>query len=155
MEKAAEKMQERAARLDGGAELPCGAIVRIAIDAVDRAKLDNNSAVCVVVAHEKKSYRLANSAGVYKELVSRAHLQYVPDATPELMGLADILRRWKDAPSIGIRKIAGACSHAGGQGYLRCSCAGDCLNGRCKCRRLGFICNSRCHPKSSKCANCD
>ena len=155
MEKAAVKMRKRAARLDGGHELPVGAIVRMGIDPVDRAKLDNNSAVCVVVAHEKKSYRIANSSGVYKDLVSRAHLQYVPQATPELMGLADVLRDWKHSPSIGIRKIASAHSHAGGQGYLRCNCVGDCLSHRCKCRRLGFVCNSRCHPKNSKCANCD
>ena len=76
----AARMRRRAAALDGGVELHPGAIVRLCLDPVDRAKLDNSSAVCVVVQKEKKSYRIANAGGVYKELVSRAHLQLVPQA---------------------------------------------------------------------------
>ena len=71
-------MKQRAARLDGGNELPPGSIVRLAIDNVDRAKLDNSNAVCVVLAKENKSYRVGNRGGVYKEVISRAHLQFIP-----------------------------------------------------------------------------
>ena len=155
MERQAEKMRKRAARLDGGDELPPGSIVRLAIHDVDRAKLDNSTAVCVVLQKEKKSYRVANRGGVYKELISRAHLQLVPNATPQIVGLADMMRDWKTAPHVSIRAIARAQSHAGGQGFLRCNCKGDCMSPRCKCFREGYVCNSRCHPKNSRCCNHD
>ena len=155
MEKQAAKMQRRAARLDGGVELPPGAIVRLALSDVDRAKLDSSCAVCVVVAKEKKSYRVANEGGVYKELISRAHLQLVSNATPGMMGLESVLQNWEAAPKVSIRAVARAQSHAGGQGFLRCHCTGDCMSGRCKCFQAGRICNSRCHPKNSRCCNHD
>ena len=155
LEKQAAKMRQKAARLDGGLELPPGAIVRLALSDVDRAKLDTSCAVCVVVAKEKKSYRVANTAGVYKELISRAHLQVVPHATPDMMGLQAVFRNWEAAPRVSIRGVARANSHAGGQGFLRCNCNGDCMSWRCKCFQAGRICNSRCHPKSSKCCNHD
>jgi hypothetical protein len=100
-------MRRRAAALDGGVELPPGAIVRLCLDPVDRAKLDNSSAVCVVVEKEKKSYRIANTGGVYKELVSRAHLQYVPQANTSLMGLDDVLHNWRGMPHISVREWPG------------------------------------------------
>ena len=155
MEKQADKMRKRAGRLDGGNDLPPGSIVRLAIDNVDRAKLDNSTAVCVVLQKEKKSYRVANKGGVYKELMSRSHLQVVPHATPQIVGLADMTCNWKTAPQVSIRAIARATSHAGGQGFLRCNCAGDCMSSRCKCFRMGYVCNSRCHPKNSGCCNHD
>ena len=157
-EKQAVKMRARAGRLDGGNELDPGAIVRLKLDDVDRAKLDNSTAVCVVLAKEKKSYRVANRAGMYKELISRPHLQLVPHATPEMMGLATILHDYSCSaalPQVSIRGIARADSHAGGQGFLRCNCKGDCMSPRCKCYRLGLVCNSRCHPKNSRCCNHD
>ena len=151
-------MKKRAARLDGGNELPPGSIVRIAIDDVDRAKLDSTSAVCIVLAKEKKSYRVGNRGGVYKELISRAHLQLIPHATPVMMGLNTIMHDYlhnASLPKVSIRSIARANSHAGGQGYQRCNCKGDCMTPRCKCYRLGLVCNSRCHPKNSCCHNHD
>ena len=132
-----------------------GAIVRLLLHDVDRAKMDNSTVVCVVLEKEKKSYRVGNVGGVYKELISRAHLQYVPTATPEMMGLDELLRTWQGAPHVSIRAIARAPSHAGGQGFQRCSCKGDCLTPRCKCFRLGLVCNSRYHPKNSGCCNHD
>ena len=111
----AVKMRHRAAALDGGVELTPGAIVRLCLDPVDRAKLDNSSAVCVVVQKEKKSYRIANAGGVYKELVSRAHLQLVPHAgqhvshgpgscAPQLEGHAPHLRARHCPSGLGRRR---------------------------------------------------
>jgi hypothetical protein len=149
----AARMRCRAAALDGGVELPPGAIVRLCLDPVDRAKLDNSSAVCVVIQREKKSYRIANAGGVYKELVSRAHLQYVPQANTSLMGLDDVLHNWRDLPHISVRGIARADSVAGGQGLVHCNCNGDCAAFRCSCFKAQRMCNSRCHPKNTRCCN--
>ena len=155
MEKGAAKMKGKAARLDGGLELPAGSIVRLVLADVDRARLDNNTSTCVVVAKEGKSYRIANNAGVYKELVSRAHLQYVPNVTTILMGLSGVLDNWKELPSISIRRLAAAQSLAGGQGMLHCSCKGKCDTFRCSCLKVGRICTSRCHHHNAKCQNHD
>ena len=151
----AVKMRRRAAALDGGVELTPGAIVRLCLDPLDRAKLDNSSAVCVVVQKEKKSYRIANAGGVYKELVSRAHLQFVPQANTSLMGLDHVLHNWRGMPHISVRGIARADSVAGGQGVVHCNCHGDCATVRCSCYRAERVCNSRCRPRNSHCCNRD
>jgi hypothetical protein len=151
----ASRMRRRAAALDGGEELPVGAIVRLSIHNVDRAKCDNTSAICVVVEKEKKSYRVANAAGVYKELVSRPHLQYVKSTNLHVMGLEHVMQEWKDMPHISVRGVAASASPAGGQGFLSCKCRGPCDSHQCSCMKVGRICNSRCHPTNSRCRNHD
>ena len=44
-----------------------------------------------------------------------------------------------------VREAANTQSMSGGQVYLRCSCSTKCVSKRCKCRRMGHLCNSRCH----------
>ena len=56
-------MRARAGRLDGGNELDPGAIVRLKLEVVDRAKLDNSTAVCVVLAKDKKVLSCSKSCG--------------------------------------------------------------------------------------------
>ena len=87
---------------------------------MDRAKLDNPSATLVVLARtDGDNYVVGNSAGVYKDYVSRSYLTPVPNATPELVGLADLLASYLDPVKnktldrVSIRKIAAADSQAG------------------------------------------
>ena len=155
LQKQANKMRRRAAALDGGEQLPIGAVVRLSIHNVDRAKCDNTAAICVVVDKEKKSYRVANAAGVYKELVSRPHLQYVTTANLHIMGLEHVLQDWKKMPCISVRGVAASTSPAGGQGFVSCKCTGPCNSYKCSCFRANRICNSRCHPTNSRCCNHD
>eukprot|EP00967_Tisochrysis_lutea_P132656 scaffold231901_cov28-Tisochrysis_lutea.AAC.1 len=138
-------MQRRAAAEDGeGLEMTVGSVVQLALSDVDRAKFDHTNATLVVVEKTgKTTYRVANRNGVYKENVSRAYLKPLPQSTPVLLGLHNVLNEWQGMPSVGIRQIAASLSHAGGQGMLHCACAGMCETHRCKCRKAGRECNSR------------
>ena len=49
--------------------------------------------------------------------------------------------------------IVSKISSSGGQGFVHCQCKkGKCKSGRCICRRLKVMCNSRCHMSLS-CSN--
>jgi hypothetical protein len=51
------------------------------------------------------------------------------------------------------REIVSKILLSGGQGFVHCQCKkGNCRSGRCKCRRLKAMCNSRCHMSLS-CSN--
>ena len=72
--------------------------------------------------NERNSYRVANRAGVYKDLVSRAYLSPVQHANADMLGLAGIVVSWSGLPTVSIRAIAASLSHSGGQGLLHCAC---------------------------------
>ena len=141
-------MKKRAAIRDGMSTIPIGTVVQLALDDVDRAKLDRTNATLVVVEHVgTESYRVANRAGVYKDVVSRAYLTPL-ESTAALVGLDSVLQEWRGMPKVSIRKIAASLSVAGGQGLLHCSCKGSCQSNRCACFKAGRKCNSRCHKDS-------
>jgi hypothetical protein len=155
LEQQAKRMRQRAAARDGHDTIPVGTVVQLALDNVDRAKLDHTNATLVVVEHVgSESYRLANKAGVYQDVVSRAYLHPLA-ASPALVGLEHVVREWEGMPKVGIRKIAASLSIAGGQGLLHCACKGKCDNARCACFKAGRKCNSRCHKGSKACCNYD
>jgi hypothetical protein len=51
--------------------------------------------------------------------------------------------------SISVREAASQQSLSGGQGFLKCSCKSKCSRNRCKCKKNGVQCNSRCHSSGS------
>ena len=161
LEKQAERMRKRAAKKQmDGAPIVVGCIVRLRLEDVDRAKLDNCNATLVVLdVTAKQNYTVGNRAGIFQEKVYRSYLTPVPDATPEMVGLDQLLSDYQDdllrdeIPRVGIRKIAAADSLAGGQGMLHCSCMGKCNNNRCSCFKAGRLCTSRCHRSNRLCEN--
>ncbi|KAI1695229.1 hypothetical protein DdX_19700 [Ditylenchus destructor] len=50
---------------------------------------------------------------------------------------------------ISLRAAVGADSLSGGQGHKHCNCVQGCKTGKCNCRSLGRLCNSRCHNNTS------
>jgi hypothetical protein len=53
------------------------------------------------------------------------------------------------ATNISVRETASNQSLSGGQGFLKCSCKSKCSSNRCKCKKNGKLCNSRCHNSES------
>ena len=54
---------------------------------------------------------------------------------------------------VSLREVATKGSLGNGQGYLRCNCKTGCkLSTRCKCKKEGRLCSSKCHQRLS-CAN--
>ena len=51
--------------------------------------------------------------------------------------------------SISVREAASQQSLSGGQGFLKCSCKSKCSRNRCKFKKNGVQCNSRCHSSGS------
>ena len=160
--KQAEKMKKRAEmKQTGGLPLPIGAIVHLRLEDVDRGKLDNFNATLVVLdVTAKQNYTVGNRAGIYKEKVFRSYLTLVPNATPEMVGLDQLLSDYEDEllrddiPRVGIRKIAAVDSVSGGQGMLVCHCKGQCNTNKCSCFRAGSrLCTSRCHRNNTLCSN--
>ena len=118
-----------------------GTVVQIAVDDVDRAKVDDHNLTLVVVelvekgtAQKDIKYRLAGTAGVLKTLYMRSYIKPLPTATPTLMGLQSVLDGWRELPQdVSIRTLAKSTSQAGGQGVVRCDCKGACDKNSCSC----------------------
>ena len=51
--------------------------------------------------------------------------------------------------SINVREAASQQSLSGGQGFFKCSCKSKSSSNRCKCKKNGVLCNSRCHSSGS------
>ena len=160
MQKQAAQMQRRVAKRDGDIELSVGAVVQLGLADVDRTKVDPRNLTCVVVEcvrkgeiEEELKYRLASSHAVLNGLYTRPYLQQLR-TTPALMGLQDVLEKWKTMRVQSERASSNALSLVGGQGMVRCNCLGNCLQGKCKCLKAERKCNSRCHKGSKRCKNC-
>ena len=51
--------------------------------------------------------------------------------------------------SISVREAASQQSLSGGQGFFIFSCKSKFSSNRCKCKKNGVLCNSRCHSSGS------
>jgi len=161
-QKQAEEMQKRAKKTSGGDDVNVGMIVQVAVDSVDRARVDPTNATLVVVEKVEKGktqketkYRLACTAGVILVLYGRSYINPVPDMTAEMMGMGNVLANWQGMPRITLRAAMAVQSTVGGQGMVRCDCKGKCETNRCSCLREGRKCNSRCHKGNKICTNLD
>ena len=158
--KQGEKMKKQALSGAGGKELAVGSVVRVSVTDVDRARTDDPTLTCVVVEANAKGrakvYTVACKAGVLKERYHAAYLDHVPMMTPLAVGLATVLAGWHGLPKdIALRAATRSQSMVGGQGMLHCACQGKCDTKKCKCKKAGRECSSRCHKSNTQCTNCD
>ena len=65
----------------------------------------------------------------------------------------DLTVKIKLDKQVSVREAASAVDIAGGQGFLRCNCGGNCSKLICKCKKSKVLCNSRCHQSNNKCIN--
>ena len=91
-----------------------------------------------------EGYVLATEHGHLSDVYSRASLAPSPTG---FVSLEDI----PEGITLSLREVARLTSGGSGQGVWKCVCRKSCT-GRCKCRRDGRKCSSRCH-KSTKCNN--
>ena len=138
----------------------CRELVRVSVTDVDRARTDDPTLTCVVVEANAKGrakvYTVACKAGVLKERYHAAYLDHVPMMTPLAVGLATVLAGWHGLPKdIALRAATRSQSMVGGQGMLHCACQGKCDTKKCKCKKAGRECSSRCHKSNTQCTNCD
>ena len=134
--------------------LAIGTVVRVPVDKVDRSKVDHRSIpglICEATEHDQ--YRIVCAAGVLKSTLYRGAFFVDAWKTPAVYGLQDALTNWQQKKRVSVREALAHISMVGGQGHVHCGCKTKCDNNRCSCKKEGLLCNSRCHPSSTCCAN--
>ena len=89
-------------------------------------KVHLNNLLCYVVEQKYDKFKLACSAGILDRVYSFNSFRKTNLET-NLVGL--------------------------GQGFVKCNCNGKCATNRCGCFLGKIGCNTKCHPKSTKCKN--
>jgi hypothetical protein len=119
-----------------------GDLVRVAIPRIDRFSVDQPTLPCKIMEKtENNKYRLGSKYGIIEICYTANELEPLGAAAfPEL----------NEIPSnkISVREAArlqGAGSVSGGI----CNCKGECNSNKCRCKKAGGICGSRCHSGHS------
>ncbi|KAI1703680.1 hypothetical protein DdX_14732 [Ditylenchus destructor] len=126
------------------APISVGQTVRIPIPSVDRAKTDPRNLLGVVMGEEDGFYRIGTDNGILSQQYSRNQIE---PSSPQFVSKENVPDK-----EISLRATVGADSLSGGQGHKHCNCFRGCVTGKCNCRSLGRLCNSRCH-NSTSCKN--
>jgi hypothetical protein len=86
-----------------------GAVVQVAVDEVDRGKVDDSNATLVVVElvvtgskRKETKYRLAGPTGTVNTLYSRSYVKPLKKATAALVGLDRALQNWQGLPQVSL-----------------------------------------------------
>ena len=124
--------------------------VRVPIPLVDRAKTDHRNLLGLIVAVDESGlFQIRTKVGLLASKFARNQFELCEH---RLLTTDDIPAETKDTV-ISVRQAAIACSQSHGQGYMKCSCNGDCKTNRCKCRKHRLLCNSHCHTRNNRCKN--
>ena len=124
-----------------------GDYVALPIPEVDRSAASAPNLICRIVDidYSKNLFELVSEAGVLDILFARNSF--------EKLDTPDLSVTFKLDKKISVRSAASEIDIAGGQGMVRCNCAGECATNRCSCFKSKLECNSRCHHNNSKCKN--
>ena len=135
----AERMVKRSKVVLGAGQV--GDNVAVLIPIVDRGRGDPRNLLGVIVdLDENNMYTINVKAGILKGKFSRNQFDLCPQ---RLLTDADVDR----TRTVSLRQAVSKESSSGGQGYIRCNCAGPnrCKTNRCKCFKNKIKCSSRCH----------
>ncbi|KAI1716923.1 hypothetical protein Ddc_10056 [Ditylenchus destructor] len=97
-----------------------------------------------VVGEEDGFYRIGTRAGTLNQKYSRNQIE---PSSSQFIAMETVPEK-----EISVRAAVGADSLSGSQGHIHCACFKGCEIGKCKCKSLKRLCNSRCH-NSSSCKN--
>jgi len=123
-------------------EYQIGELVRVAIPRIDRFSVDRPTLPCKIMEiTENNKYGLGSKFGRIEIYYTAGELE--PLGTTSFPELDDI-----PSNKISIREAARLQS-VGSASVGICNCKSDCNNNRCRCKRAGGSCNSRCHSGHS------
>lgn len=118
-----------------------GQNVMVGVPDVDRGRLAPRSVLTVVLDVDSSGmYRLGSKEGIIDRLYARNE---ITAAHSDFITPADI-----PSTSISLRS-ASVRSSGSQQGFVHCACQRYCIDKKCKCRRTGVLCNSKCHNNSA------
>jgi transposase InsO family protein len=119
--------------------------VTVPIPMVDRGRGDPRNIMGVIMDRDDNDmYRIAVRAGLLKGKYSRNQFDL---CVQKLLKDTDVSKDQE----VALRTAVQMESLCGGQGFVKCNCAGTgrCQSNRCKCFKANVKCNSRCHASLS------
>jgi len=141
----AEKMLKRSRVVNAPGDV--GDNVTVPVPLVDRGRGDPRNLLGIILDRdENEMYRIAVRAGILTGKYSRNQF----DLCSQKLLTDKEVRLDRE---VVLRTAVTDESTCGGQGFVRCNCAGSnrCQSNRCKCFKAQVKCNSRCHS----CLACD
>ena len=119
--------------------------VAVPIPLVDRGRGDPRNLLAVILDRsDNDNYTKVTKHGILKGAYTRNEFELCPQ---RLMDVQDM----DTTKLISLRQAVIIGSSSGGQGFIKCNCAGSkkCQTNRCKCFKSKLVCNSRCHHSLS------
>ena len=99
----------------------------------------------VVLDIAENGYKIGTKVGIMIGFMSRNQIEKIQRKELTILDIPE-------NTEVNVRKAVQLLSLSGGQGHVHCSCRGGCKTGKCKCKKMNLLCNSRCHASLS-CAN--
>lgn len=115
--------------------------VTVPIPLVDRGRGDPRNIMGIIIDRDSNDlYRIAVRGGILKGKYARNQFDL---CAQKLLNYHDVSQETE----VGLRTAVQLESKNGGQGFVKCNCAGSnrCVSNRCKCFKAKVKCNSRCH----------
>ena len=122
-------------------EYQIGDLVRVAVPKIDRFSTDRPTLPCKIIKKIKDKYQIGSKFGIIGVSYSAGELE--PLGTIAFSELDEI-----PSNEISIREAARLQSIGSVSGGL-CNCKSECNNNKCRCKKMGEKCNSRCHSGRS------
>ena len=119
-------------------EYQVGDLVRVAVPKIDRFSVDRPSLPCKIMEKtENGKYRLGSKFGLIEIYYSSGELELLGTAAfPELDEIPSNIITIREAArlqSVGLTSVG------------ICNCKSECNSNKCRCKRGGGNCGSRCH----------
>jgi hypothetical protein len=123
-------------------EYQIGDLVRIAVPKIDRCSVDRPTLPCKIIERtENDKYGIGSKFGIIEVYYTANELEPLGAASfPELDNIP--------SNKISIRE-ASRLQSAGSMSGSICNCKGECNSNKCRCKKIGGSCNSRCHSGRS------
>lgn len=103
-----------------------GDTVRVRVPDIDRARMDYQNILTIVMDVDNEFYKLGTKYGIISRLYTRNQFAVCKE---KLISLNDVL----SDKTVSLRQVSTAASKSGGQGYIRCNCKKKCNTKKCNC----------------------
>ncbi|KAK7097700.1 hypothetical protein V1264_004638 [Littorina saxatilis] len=130
-----------------------GDTVGIRIHEVDRTNTGARLLPCKILSVEQHGsetfYKVYTNGGLLKNKFKAVDMVDLRNVHFSQLQNVDV----ESLSEISVIKASRIVTHWTAKGSTACSCRGKCHNRKCKCKRAGLPCLTKCHPQSTTCTN--